>query len=799
VFDYKPAVLSRVKELFDYIFQIFYIDKIAQFIAEMLPLPAGTQEYITYIVAFFFFLIAFFLIRKLWRTYLGPVFQSGISSDDSKWIKANEKSIRKNIKSVLSRNDYKTAAELYVSINDIKEAAKFYVKAGIPLKAAELYEQMGNLEKAALLYKDAKNFTRSAETFEKLRDFRNAADLYEKGGFYKKAAEFYKRINENLKAAELYERCFIEEGPRKSRTETSQGNAYLSGTLYEKAGKFDKAVSIYLRDGYFKEAGFVYEKLKEFIKAAEVYIDAGDLEKAAEAFQQGGAEKRRNEVLCRLSYQKGLLKEAADFAEKAGDFVRAAEILAETQQFARAGELYVQAGWYSEAGEMFIKVNDFQKAAEAFEKGGKYIWAAQAYEKIGDKTAKIAELYEKEGDLFKAGTYYNELGLLEKALNALQKLDEASEYYEVASIMIGEIFMKKGMLKLAIERFQKFIDNKPVSQSILLPYYYLGLCYEESGKNDLAKAIYDKILAVDYQYKDVHDRSNKITMVLSKEQASTQRIHDDATKTTPSKNAQQKRYTLMQEIGRGGMGIVYKAKDTLLSRTVAYKILPSFLSSNPANFERFLREARISANLNHRNIVMIFDTGSEEGDNFITMEFVEGKTLDTYLHGSRKFKISEVVNIAKQVCRALAYAHKNNVVHRDIKPANIIINKEGVIKIMDFGIAKLLEDISKDMTSVSGTPLYMSPEQILGKAVDYQTDLYSFGITLFELVTGRPPFTEGDIYYHHLNTRPLSPKELNPSIPEGLSNIIMKCLEKDKASRYKKAEEILVDLDNLPV
>ncbi len=783
----------------DYIFQIFYIDKIAQFIAKKLPIPVGAQKYITYFVAFVFFLIAFFLIRKIWHAYLGPLFRSGIRSDDSRWIKANEKTVRKNIKSLLSRNDYKAAAELYVSINENKEAAKLYLKAGIPIKAAELYEQMGNFEKAALHYKDARNFTRSAEMFEKLRDFRNAADLYEKGGFYKKAADLYKRTNEHLKAAELYERCFIEEGPRRTGTKKSQNYAYLSGTLYEKAGKFDKAVSIYLRDRHFQEAGFVYEKLKEFIKAAEAYIEAGDLEKAAEAFQQGGNEKKRNEVLCKLSYQKGLLKEAADFAEKAGDFVRAAEILTEIQEFARAGELYVQAGWYSDAGEMFIKVNDFQKAAEAFEKGGKYIWAAQAYEKIGDKTAKIPELYEKERDFFKAGTYYNELGLLEKALNALQKLDESSEYYEAASIMIGEIFMKKGMLKLAIERFQKFINNKPVSQSILLPYYYLGLCYEEAGKNDLAKAIYDKILAVDYQYKDVHERSNKITVILSKEQVPTQRTPVDASKTIPSQDTQQKRYMLMEEIGRGGMGIVYKAKDTLLNRVVAYKILPSFLSSNPSNFERFLREARISANLNHRNIVMIFDTGSEEGDNYITMEFVEGKTLETYLHGNRKFKISEVVNIAKQICRALAYAHKSNVVHRDIKPANIIINKEGVIKIMDFGIAKLLEDISKDITSVSGTPLYMSPEQILGKAVDYQTDLYSFGITLFELITGRTPFTEGDIYYHHLNTKPTSPKELNSSIPESLSNIILKCLEKEKAARYKKAEEILADLDKLSI
>ncbi|OGW36690.1 MAG: hypothetical protein A2Y97_05915 [Nitrospirae bacterium RBG_13_39_12] len=149
------------------------------------------------------------------------------------------------------------------------------------------------------------------------------------------------------------------------------------------------------------------------------------------------------------------------------------------------------------------------------------------------------------------------------------------------------------------------------------------------------------------------------------------------------------------------------------------------------------------------------------------------------------------------MCRALVYAHKNNVVHRDIKPANILISKKGVVKIMDFGIAKILEDISKEVTSISGTPLYMSPEQIIGKDVDFQTDLYSFGATIFELSTGRPPFIDGDIFYHHLHTVPVSPQELNPLVPDGLSKVILKCLEKDKALRYKKAEEILRDLDNI--
>ncbi len=544
----------------------------------------------------------------------------------------------------------------------------------------------------------------------------------------------------------------------------------------------------------------MYEKKGQYLEAGEYYEKAGDAEKAAEAFEKGGNLNKSNELLSKICYEKGFLREAAVFAEKAGDSARAAEIYTEVQEFSKAGEQYIKAGYFNEAGEKFIQAQDFQRVAEAFEKGGKYVWAAQAYEKIGDITVKTAELYEKGEEFFKAGKLYEELGLQDRALNALQKIDESSENYEAASIVIGGIFKNKGMMNLAIERFQKIIDNRPISKSTLEPYYYLALCYEKTGEREMAKSIYDKILAVDYQFRDVDKRSNEITIVSSGKSISGQVVHESVSREgriIPFEDSQKKRYELLQEIGRGGMGIVYKAKDTLLNRIIAYKVLPSFLNADPSNLNRFLKEARISANLNHRNIITIFDAGCDGQNNFITMEYVEGKTIDTYLKDGRKFKFPDVVNIAKQICRALAYAHKNNVVHRDIKPANIMISMEGVIKIMDFGIAKLLEDISKETTSISGTPLYMSPEQIIGKDVNFQTDLYSLGVTLYELATGRPPFTEGDIYYHHLHSVPVPPKELYPLIPEGLCKVILKCLEKEKAARYKEAEDILVDLDKV--
>jgi len=194
--------------------------------------------------------------------------------------------------------------------------------------------------------------------------------------------------------------------------------------------------------------------------------------------------------------------------------------------------------------------------------------------------------------------------------------------------------------------------------------------------------------------------------------------------------------------------------------------------------------------------VTIFDTGAEGVEPYIVMEFVDGVNLKELLEKSPSMPIADLIRIAVQVCQGLEYAHNKNVIHRDIKPANIMINKERMVKIMDFGLAKILSESEVEGTGVKGTPLYMSPEQIQGKRVDHRTDLYSMGCTLYRMAAGRPPFIEGDVYYHHLNTPPVSPRTYNPQIPDYLSRIILKCLAKDPEQRYQRAREILADLES---
>ncbi|MFZ3065459.1 MAG: protein kinase [Nitrospirota bacterium] len=780
-----------------------YINKLSTQIAFLLSIPwaAPFIPFLLLGLLLIVLLILFKTLKALFSPLLNPIQRRRGAAREKAMAKADKKAVMKSIKKYVADKDYSTAAELYVSIDEFEEAAKLYEQAKELKPAAELYERIGNLEKAAGLYKEIGNRTKAGELFIQIGKDKEAAQMYEQAGFSKSAAELYEKADDSFKAAELYEKCFIEEGAQRRDAGSREGYAYKSGRLYEKANRLDKAINVYLKDSLFNEAAVLFEKKGDFIKAGENYLKGNSLEKSSQSFKLGGDLKKSNEISSRIHRQKGSIKEAAALAEQAGDFAGAAEMYIEEKAFAKAGELYLKAGAFNEAGEQFVKANDFQKAAETFEKGKNYIWAAKAYEKIGDATPKVPELYEKAGEYLEAGKGYKKLGILDRAVNTLQKIDAVSDNYRDASIMIGEIFLDKGMTKLALERFQKLIGNEPVNKSNLEPYYFLAVSCEKTGDAEKAKEIYDKILSEDYHFKDVVRRSKELT-ISPRPTAIPPRQEIDRTHTdirpAGSPDSQGKRYQLLEEVGRGGMGIVYKAKDALLNRIVAYKLLPAVLISNPLYLERFIKEARLSANLNHTNIVTIFDTGQDENNYYIIMEYIEGKTLREYLKQINKFKVSDAVKIAKQMCRALAYAHNNKVVHRDIKPANIMISREKMVKVMDFGVAKIIEDVTRESTSISGTPLYMSPEQIIGKDVDFQSDLYSFGITLFELITGRTPFVEGDLGYHHLHTKPPSPKEIDPSIPDALNGIIIKCLEKDKAKRYKKAEEILKDLDKVP-
>jgi serine/threonine-protein kinase len=262
------------------------------------------------------------------------------------------------------------------------------------------------------------------------------------------------------------------------------------------------------------------------------------------------------------------------------------------------------------------------------------------------------------------------------------------------------------------------------------------------------------------------------------------------------------RYEIVSELGRGAMGVVYKAVDPVIGRTVAVKTIKLSEAgtglSRPELLARFQTEARAAGLLTHPNIVVVFDAGEEDGLYYITMELVEGKSLQAMLDAGQAFPLPRTLRIMEQTCSALQFAHERNVVHRDIKPANLMLTGDDTVKITDFGTAKILQFGTVQQTAhVMGTPSYMSPEQVKGRAVDGRSDIFSLGVMLYEMVTGEKPFPGQNIttvIYKIVNEAPVPPRQIDPSIHPGISAVVMRALEKEPEQRYQNCREMLEDL-----
>ncbi|MDH5607283.1 MAG: protein kinase, partial [Anaerolineae bacterium] len=261
------------------------------------------------------------------------------------------------------------------------------------------------------------------------------------------------------------------------------------------------------------------------------------------------------------------------------------------------------------------------------------------------------------------------------------------------------------------------------------------------------------------------------------------------------KNLLKNRYYLEETIGRGGMALVYRARDRMLERDVSIKLLKENYAKDSSFVERFRQEGKAAANLSHPNIVTVHDIGIEENQVFIVMEYVRGKDLQSIIEEKGRLEIALGINLAIKACKGLGYAHRAGLVHCDVKPHNFIVTPDNQLKVTDFGIARALASINPNEESdvVWGSPQYFSPEQAAGYAPSRASDVYSLGVVMYQMFTGQLPFigaTSTELAKMHRQAKPIPPKELNPFIPAELNEVILKVLEKEPSLRYRTADQL---------
>ncbi len=367
--------------------------------------------------------------------------------------------------------------------------------------------------------------------------------------------------------------------------------------------------------------------------------------------------------------------------------------------------------------------------------------------------------------------------------------------------MLGLSFQGQGMLDLALEKFRRC----PVDE-VKDELYNLGLDFERKRQFNKAVSVYQHIAGKLPKFKDIEARIPKLTAAGETMIAGTAGLkRGGAEGTVLMEGADLKptlgRYEIIRELGKGAMGTVFLGKDPKINRMVAIKTLRFDDDVDPedqkALKERFFREAESAGRLSHPNIVTIYDTGEDQDMCYIAMELLDGRDLKDWTTKDKLFPLHEAVEHIAKVADALDYAHEQGIVHRDIKPANVMLLKNGVIKVTDFGIARITASSRTATGTVMGTPSYMSPEQLAGKKVDGRSDLFSLGVTLYELLTGEKPFQGESIatlMFKIANERHESPRRYNENIPEAVIRVIDKVLTKNPDERYQKGKDMAADL-----
>ena len=474
-------------------------------------------------------------------------------------------------------------------------------------------------------------------------------------------------------------------------------------------------------------------------------------------------------------------REAAEMFSQAGELRKAAKIYETIFDYKNAIQHYVKAGQIQTAGDLLIRIGERKKAARLFEKAKKFDLAIKYYKET-ECFPELITLYEKAQNFFEAFKIAFKIKDLKLAAEYAGRIPKNDPNYVHAHIYLMIDRLENKDFDKILNIFEKCFSDSQIKFNDKT----LTSCaeiLESAGHIKQSLDVYYMLLS---QESDNETVQAKIRILENKFQKNY---------TFPVLKTYQDRFQLHRKLGTGAMGSVYKARDLTNGEWVALKTL-STKQQDEELLRAFLQEGRTSKRLDHPNIVKIYDFGIENDHYFISMEYLEGKTLKEILSQIGAMNIKNFLSIAIPLTSALEYAHQNHTVHRDIKPSNIMLLANRNVKLMDFGISKITQ-FSDHKSIARGTPIYISPEQILGIQTTKQSDLYSLGVVFYEMLSGKPPFIEGDILHDHIHKPAEEIGKVASDVPYRIINLIMSCLAKKPDRRPPSAQKIIEVLEQV--
>lgn len=681
-----------------------------------------------------------------------------------------------------------------ISHGNAGQAVSILIRAGLRSEAVDFYEQVGDDENAFDIAMQCKLYERAVVIARRLGDRVKLADVLLLMDRKEEAAQTFAQIQQYDKAAKIY----------------------------MQVGQYDLAADLYAQSGKYMNALMCYQKTGNTAKQLEMQIAAFESQLAL-----------ANGDLTTVGVSRTMAIHAAKaLLDNPETIVRGLDILEKAQALESCIPELLDEGAYLKAGYCYERLNRFDEARRAYIKANDESRALLMSQEIGGDSVFYTLQALKR--YFQLGVRYISLKRYDEALEALKQINPDDPDYSGGLELQGDIYCKRKNFNDAVLCYESLMWRPLPPDRMCKVAFKAGYSYEALGDLENALKSYKKIREIDPGFNDVGSLIQKLTERIQasadngremKEQPGLSPVDTGSVRMSPSAGILRlpsstrsdrvrtkvstitvdnhalplignERYQIIEEVAHGGMGVVYKATDTILMRTVGLKVLANKLKDNKVALEYFMREARASAALQHVNIVTIYDIGSlNDGSIYLAMEFIEGKTLKQIVAQTGAFPTKFLVQIATHACRGLQYAHDNGIIHRDVKSSNIMLaKKDKMLKILDMGLAKMVTDEDQNCTQAIGTPYYMSPEQVLGTTIDCRADIYSLGVTLYECATGVLPFVKGDLPYKHVHEPPPPLRTFNENVNPDIERIILKMMAKQPDDRYPSCNDVIAAL-----